>query len=128
MIVGYRTERFITVQRHTDPAYGFQAFGIEVRTELHATKGWRPAGVRRQLLGPCERRDMHRAVTQGSSVTFRLNTDRKIRVRGVAAIPITEKMLMRHRERRRDIRRAANLEAMKNGLEPVYLLPIRRTP
>ena len=96
MIVGIKTERFITVKWKSGPDYGFQAFGIEQRSELHATKGWRRAGERRQLLGWCERRDINRALASGRSTTFEVNKDRKIRARGVAAIPITEKMLMRH--------------------------------
>ena len=94
MIVGYKTERFITVKWKSGPDYGYQAFGIEQRSDLHATKGWRRAGTRRQLIGWCEKRDAHRARTRGSSDTFK--HIRRPRYRGVAAIPITEKMLMRH--------------------------------
>lgn len=115
MIVGYKTERFITVQRDTDQSKGYLALGIEQTFELHATKGWRRGSRRRQYLGHCEKPDALRASLSEVSVTFKLNTDRKIRARGAAAIPITEKMLARHRERRRDIRRAAAKEAWNNA-------------
>ena len=49
---------------------------------------------RRQYLGHCEKRDAHRASLSEVSVTFK--RVRKPSDRGVAAIPITEKMLMRH--------------------------------
>ena len=109
MIVGYKTERFVTVQRHTDPAYGYLAIGNEVLTGLHATKGWRHVRHRRQIIGPCESRDVRRALASGLSVTFKRAG--KPRDRGVAAIPITEKMLMRHgwyrRQKEREARAAA---------------------
>lgn len=105
MIVGIKTERFITVQRHTNtsPMKGYLAFGIEVQTYLHATKGWRKGAVRRQPLGPCNRSDVHRAATQGSSIEFK-SFVRARRDRGIASIPITEKMLMRHGWYRRKLR------------------------
>lgn len=118
MIVGIKTERFITVLHHTNPAKGYQAFGVEVRSELHATKGWRRGSRRRQLLGSCDYSDAHRARTQGSSISFAraINYDRA--PRGVAPIPITEKMLMRHgwyrRQKEREARAAAT-EAWNNG-------------
>lgn len=111
MIVGFKTERCIIVQRHTDPAYGFLAYGIEQRFDLHPTKGWQRGRRRRQLIGSCKKRDMQRALASGSSTTYRVNADRPIRARGAAAIPITEKMLLRHawyrRQKEREARAAA---------------------
>lgn len=116
MIVGFKTVRSITVQWHPSGA-GFQAFGIERRFDLHPTKGWRSGRCRRQLLGSCEKRDIGRAIASGSSTTYRLNINRPIRIRGAAAIPITEKMMMRHawyrRQKEREARAAAT-EAWNN--------------
>jgi hypothetical protein len=95
MIVGIKTERFITVQRHSDPDLGYRAFGIEETFELHATKGWKYGRRRRQLIGSCEKRDAHRAATQGSSFSFKRFRGAN-NLRSIGSIPITEKMLMRH--------------------------------
>lgn len=95
MIVGHKTERFITVHRHTDPAYGFLAIGNEVVTALHATKGWRRIKHRRQIIGPCKKRDVARARAAGSSTTFDRQHRRMDRAK-IHPIPITEKMQMRH--------------------------------
>lgn len=108
MIVGIKTERFISVERFSDRS-GYFAIGNEVQSTLHSTKGWRGSAHRRQILGPCEKRDAHRALTQGSDITFMPIGNWKHNRAPEVAIPITEKMLMRHRERRRDIQRAANI-------------------
>lgn len=103
MIVGHKTERFVTVQRHTDPAYGYLAIGNEVVTELHATKGWRRVKHRRQIIGPCKRRDIQRALASGSSATFKPRRNPGPFATDVS-FPITEKMLMRHGWYRRKLR------------------------
>lgn len=106
MIVGHKTERFISVQRHTNPAHGYLLIGHEVVTALHSTKGWRCVANRRQIIGSCERRDVGRARAAGSSATFERigNANRNYEHRGAHPIPITEWMLMRHGWYRRSLK------------------------
>lgn len=102
MIVGTKIERYFTASRELGQPWDLVSH--EVRTELHATKGWRRVSHRRKQTSVRSLPGI--AVWRASNTTtFKRNYNRASR--GVDSIPITEAMLMRHGWYRRKLRKEA---------------------
>lgn len=107
MIVGHKIERYLTGFRR-DYGLSWEITHHQVITELHATKGWRTVSHerKRHVVKELPPKDQWRAAAV--TVFVRKNPKKE---RADFEFPSEEaktRSLMRHRERRRDIRREQN--------------------
>ncbi len=114
MIVGHKIAQYLTIER---PPYGgpYEVTTHRAVTELHSTKGWRPAGHTRDiqrvrhLPSPKAQQDAHFVRFVPASAP----KERKPDFIDTMSPAARERAVMRHKVRRVEIQRAKNLAAAR---------------